>query len=62
MRNVPKTFDGGDIDNHGHWVGAEMSCLECHETAEVRMGLTATYMLAAIECRECGEVFAEVWQ
>ena len=23
MRRVPKTFDGGDIDDHGHWYGQD---------------------------------------
>ena len=39
MRNVPKSFDGGDIDNHGHWYGPDMSCLECRETTAMRSGL-----------------------
>lgn len=61
-RDVPKTFDGGDIDDHGHWYGAEMSCLECRETTHMRMGITATYLLAALQCGECGETFAETWR
>lgn len=61
-RDVPKTFDGGDIDDHGHWYGAEMSCLECHETEAMRMSITATYMLAALRCGNCSEVFAETWR
>jgi hypothetical protein len=61
-RNVPKHFDGGDIDNQGHWVGADMSCLECRETHPMRMGITATYLLAALRCGNCGEPFAEVWR
>ena len=24
-RDIPKHFDGGDIDDNGHWYGAEMS-------------------------------------
>lgn len=61
-RNVPKAFDGGDIDNNGRWYGAEMCCRDCRETANMRMGMTATYMLATLECGECGEVFAETWR
>ncbi len=61
MRGVPKTFDGGDIDNDGQWYGSEMCCLECRETADVRCGTTSTYLLGTLECGECGEVFAEYW-
>lgn len=60
-RNVPKTFDGGDINDTGHWRGADMCCLECRETSAMRIGITATYLLAALQCGECGETFAETW-
>jgi len=60
-RDIPKHFDGGDIDDNGHWYGAEMSCLECHETHQMRQGITATYLLATLECGSCGETFAEYW-
>ena len=52
-------FDGGDIDNFGHWYGETMSCLECRETEAVRIGTTPTYMLAELHCGECGTTFAE---
>ncbi len=55
------TFDGGDIDNHFQWHGEAMSCLECRETEPVAMTMTATYMLAALVCGSCGEIFAETW-
>lgn len=61
-RNVPKTFDGGDINTNGQWRGAEVGCLECRETAAMHYGGTATYMVAQLECGECGEPFAEVRQ
>lgn len=61
MRDVPKTFDSGDIDNHGRWIGEEMCCLECRETVEIRAGITSTYLLAVLHCSECGEPFAEYW-
>ncbi len=61
MRNVPKHYDGGDINEHGSWRGAAMSCLECRETTDMRAGITATYLLGTLECGECGEIFAEVW-
>lgn len=60
-RNVPKHFDGGDIDKNGRWLGEHMSCLECRETAAMRMGITSTHTLKQLECGECGEPFAEVW-
>lgn len=60
-RDVPKHFDGGDIDNNGHWVGEEMGCLECRETRQMRSSATATYLLASLNCGECGEPFAEYW-
>lgn len=59
--NVPKHFDGGDIDNHGHWYGDAMGCLECRETRHMGMGCTSTYLLAELHCGECGAVFAEYW-
>jgi hypothetical protein len=60
-RDVPKHFDGGDIDNNGRWYGEEMCCLECRETKHMRVGITATYLLATLDCGECGEPFAEYW-
>lgn len=59
MREVPKHFDGGDIDDDGHWRGPEMSCLECKETTAMHYGITARWFIAALECGECREVFAE---
>jgi hypothetical protein len=61
MRNVPKYFDGGDIDNENHWYGEQMGCLECGEVDAVRTGITSTYLLASLQCGNCGEVFAEYW-
>lgn len=61
-RDVPKTFDGGDIDDNGHWRGAEMGCLECRTTRRMVVGPTATYLLSVLRCGECGERFAEFWQ
>lgn len=61
LRDVPKHFDGGDVDDYGRWVGAEMGCLECRTTNAMMMGITLTYGLAALECGECREVFAEYW-
>ena len=61
MHNVPKSFDGGDIDNHGHWWGQDMSCLECRETTAMRSGMTSTYLLASLQCGECGETFCLYW-
>lgn len=62
MRDVPKHFDGGDIDHQGHWHGAAMCCLDCGETRPMRLGITPTYQLMALECGECYAIFAEVWQ
>jgi hypothetical protein len=59
-RGVPKHFDGGDIDWDGQWEGAEMGCLDCRETAPMATGMTATYLVAALQCGECGEIFAEI--
>jgi len=53
-RDVPKHFDGGDIDERGYWYGADMCCLECHETHEVRAGITATYLLKGKRRRTSG--------
>ena len=61
MRNVPKSFDGGDIDNHAHWYGPDMSCLECRETTAMRSGMTSIYLLARLECGACGETFCLYW-
>ncbi len=61
MRDVPVTFDGGDIDDHGHWYGSEMGCLSCHETAHIHCGITPTYLLASLNCSACGEAIAEYW-
>jgi hypothetical protein len=47
MLNVPKSFDGGDIDNHGRWWGQDMSCLECRETTAMHAGITSSYLLAS---------------
>lgn len=60
MRDVPKIFDGGDIDSSGHWEGALMCCLSCRETEPMRYTITGTYMLFALECGECGQRFCEV--
>ena len=62
MRDVPKHFDGGDIDDEQHWYGALMCCLECRNVDAMRMTVTRTYLLAALSCGSCGEVFAEVWR
>lgn len=61
MRDVPKHFDGGDIDGDGQWYGPDMSCLDCRATRPVRYTHTHTYLLAALECGNCCELFAEVW-
>lgn len=61
LYNVPKHFDGGDIDDNGHWRGAEMCCLECRETTAMHCGITSTYLLASLNCGECGESFAKYW-
>ena len=61
MRNVLKTFDGGDIDDDGHWCGQDMSCLECRKTTAIRSAITSTYLLASLQCGECGEIFVEYW-
>ena len=61
MRKVPVTFDGGDINDNGQWRGEEMGCLECREIHQVRAGITATYLLAQLQCGGCGERFAEYW-
>ena len=61
LHNVPKTFDGGDIDVQGHWYGQDMCCLECGETTAMRSGLTRTYLLACLQCGECAVSFCEYW-
>lgn len=61
LHDVPKTYDGGDINAHGQWCGEDMCCLTCRETAPMCMGLTTTYLLASLECGECGETFAQTW-
>ena len=65
MRDVPKIYDGGDVvtgdDISTYWCGEVMCCLECREVKPMRLGMTATYLLAQLECGECGEPFAEVW-
>jgi hypothetical protein len=61
MTDVPKHFDGGDIDWNGGWAGEAMCCLECRETTRMRIGVTPIYLLAELHCGECGAPFAEVW-
>ena len=61
IHNVLKSFDGGDIDNHGHWWGQDMSCLECRETTAMHAGITSIYLLACLECGACGETFCLYW-
>src|SRR6266446_2586799 len=43
MHNVPTIFDSGHIDNHGHWRGQDMSCLERRESIAMQAGITSTY-------------------
>lgn len=50
-------YDGGDIDNHGRWVGGEICCLACHEETFIKTGMTPTYMLVAFYFDCCGENF-----
>lgn len=58
--NADPIFDGGDINDHGSWVGAEMGCLECHETTRIRSGYVAQpYLRGTLECGECGRAFSE---
>ena len=61
MHNVPKSFDGGDIDDEGRWYGQDLSCLECRQTTAMRLSITSTYLLAALHCGECGATFCEYW-
>ena len=61
MRRVPKTFDGGDIDDHGHWYGRDMSCMECRETTPMRAGVTNIYLLGCLRCGACGAILCEYW-
>jgi hypothetical protein len=60
-KNLNVITDGGDIDDNGSWYGAEMGCLECHETTQLRSGITPTYLLAELHCGECGTTFCEYW-
>lgn len=62
LRDVPKIFDGGDIDYEGRWYGDRMCCLECRATEAMRMSPTSTYMLVSLDCGECGRSFGEFWQ
>src|SRR5207302_9864721 len=41
MRRVPKTFDGGDIDDHGHWRSEERRVGKEEETEVLTYGDTS---------------------
>jgi hypothetical protein len=47
------TFDGGDVDEHGHWLLAGVCCLDCrHETARLQPWISLYEVVLA--CAECG--------
>jgi hypothetical protein len=53
-------FDGGDIDDRGHWSGEEICCIACHkaglpDTSRIRIGFTSTYLVEELYFDECGE-------
>jgi hypothetical protein len=53
------TFDGGDIDNHGHWRMNGVSCLGCREEVSAYLSLATPVRMFALvlACEECGEPF-----
>lgn len=49
----------GDIDNKGHWYGAEMGCLECGLVRCLQADASPKVMTVDLICGGCGEKFGE---
>ena len=63
MRRVPKTFDGGDIDDQalvrpGHEL---YGMPRDRETTPMRAGVTNIYLLGCLRCGACGAIFCHYW-
>lgn len=58
VENWNVVTDGGDIDNEGHWQGADICCLGCREQSTIAAGCAAQYMTIELYCFNCGETFA----
>lgn len=59
---TPSTWDTGDIDDSGHWVGPTIGCLDCHEDAPSMAFKEMLGYPAQLVCGECMSVFGEGYQ